>query len=131
MSDPWRERCPEGHAAVEHHTATFYCSACGKTYPGEPLDATEHEFPVDGPDPIPPVTVEYVLRKLYHETGDTVTTTTVTDLGVRTRAIGKRLHDARDRGLVERIGAASPYRWTFTEAGLAHVRGTHAIASDD
>jgi len=43
MSDPWRKRCPKGHASIVVHNArqSFRCRSCERTYDRAPLDATE------------------------------------------------------------------------------------------
>jgi len=44
--EPWRFRCPEGHASVQLGTEYFWCDACGTSYPKDELtDVT--------PDPSP------------------------------------------------------------------------------
>ena len=43
MRDPWRKRCPEGHASLTIHNdrQSFRCEACGKTYDHPPVDAAK------------------------------------------------------------------------------------------
>ena len=50
MSEPWRLRCPEGHASLRHpHTKDgYYCERCRRLYDGEPVDAKAVDgFPVE------------------------------------------------------------------------------------
>ena len=50
MTDPWRLRCPEGHASLRHpHTKDgYYCERCRRLYEGEPIDAKAVDgFPVE------------------------------------------------------------------------------------
>jgi hypothetical protein len=39
--DPWRRRCPRGHASLVTHIDkdSYRCQACEQTYDGEPIDA--------------------------------------------------------------------------------------------
>jgi len=53
MTDPWRLRCPEGHADLRHPVSKdgYYCKRCEELYPGEPIDAKHVDgFPVEVPD---------------------------------------------------------------------------------
>lgn len=66
MSKAWRNRCPEGHSNIESRQGRRYqCKSCDAIYAGEPLDATQHDFPVpDRADVIETPTVEEVLGEL-------------------------------------------------------------------
>lgn len=39
MNDPWRYRCPEGHASIRNRVGGgYWCKYCQKKYEGEPID---------------------------------------------------------------------------------------------
>lgn len=122
--DPWRWRCPQGHTSIETSADRYRCKACGEKYLGTPYDAAEHEFPVDGdPGPVDRYPIGDVLRALFYGVGrDTETTAKASDLGDRPREIGQKLHEAEKRGLVESVGASSPYRWRLTQRGYDKAR---------
>jgi len=46
----WRKRCPKGHTALKKRQTrpVYYCESCDVYYPGQPFEAGEHEFPVEG-----------------------------------------------------------------------------------
>jgi len=127
MTDPWRLRCPKGHASVTVYSDTYLCEACDETYDGEPFDAKRTEFPVDE-EPLPKAVHDEVLAELVRRCEDDNTS----------RLLARRLHPGRSRqigailaelaqdGLVEKLGCGSPngYKWRPTEAGRRHVLDT-------
>ena len=42
-AQPWRFRCPEGHASLELYVSGYWCSACHQTYQGDPVDLAPTE----------------------------------------------------------------------------------------
>ena len=50
-AEPWRLRCPQGHASLQHRARDdgFYCKRCGRSYGHSPIDAAAVEsFPRGG-----------------------------------------------------------------------------------
>lgn len=53
MGDPWRMRCPRGHASISDSRGvdgSYRCPACGRRWSHGPYDAAAVEFPVVDPD---------------------------------------------------------------------------------
>lgn len=48
MTDPWLDRCPEGHSSLRSRREGYCCQSCGVRYRGEPYDPRQTEFPVEG-----------------------------------------------------------------------------------
>jgi len=119
---PWRLRCPQGHASIEpRQDDTYYCDTCGCKYPGEPLDATTTDFPVDGIERIEAPDADDVLAALDGATR-TRPSAAVRQLPVPTGVATQRLLALRDAGLVETTNSTGrAARWRLTAAGRARV----------
>lgn len=52
MRDPWRLRCPQGHAAVQIRSDWYYCQSCESYYSGSPHDPKREDLPIDE-EPMP------------------------------------------------------------------------------
>jgi hypothetical protein len=118
VSDPWRKRCPEGHTAVTtRQTGGYYCQTCQARYAGEPHDAAADDAP-DAPDVRWSYDVLEAVGMLYRETRDTETAVRARRVSDRPAAFGQTMRKARNRGLVEKVSAAtSAGRYRVTETG--------------
>ena len=121
MGEPWRYRCPEGHANIINRSETYRCRSCEETYIGDPLAAGGDD--ADGGAPVQcdervvldqlVATVEGPLRSRAKsgELEDNINGTS--------RMIGHRLAKLESAGLVERIEVShSGNWWRPTEAGI-------------
>jgi hypothetical protein len=114
----------------------YFCQSCGLQYPGEPVDATEHDLPLDdderGPDHQGrPVGREHqeVLDDLVDATSPpTRTAAKVRELPGRRTSVGKRLVQLEDDGLAKKHSRSSSSGdwWEPTEAGLDAADGGQA-----
>ena len=134
MSEPWRYRCPKGHACIStNETGGYRCASCGERYAGRPYDAAKTEFPVDE-DPVPIPTPEDVLEALVDVCGrperDSIRARYLGDWTVR--QLRHPLLVLEERGLVHRATNGNHgHHWQPTEAGVLHVRGGETPESMD
>lgn len=123
--NPWRQRCPQGHASVTHFSDTYHCNACGRTYEGDPYDAKRTEFPVEGDDALPKDIHDQVLAELVHQCKDPTTEwCRAHKIGIGSpRQVGRVLAGFEDDGLVERLGSGGNkgHHWRPTDAGRQRV----------
>ena len=42
-AQPWRFRCPEGHANIRLYVSSYRCGTCGRAYDGDPVDLAPTE----------------------------------------------------------------------------------------
>lgn len=128
----WQKRCPQGHATVREYSETYYCNACGRTYKGDPYDATETEFPVADDDPLPVDIHDEVLEELVQRCRDPTKEYLRAkhfEIG-RPYQVGRVLSELEDDGLVEQCGTPSNgYRWAPTDAGEQTVLETKRRAA--
>lgn len=129
MPDPWTQRCPKGHAALENVVNGYACASCRRAgddyrYEGEPFDARKHEFPVDDyrVETREIVDRDRVLRIMVAR-ADKVTWTAVghiEHLGTR-QEIGAQLRELRKDGLVKKREQSHRPLWRPTADGFAVV----------
>lgn len=135
VTDPWRLRCPKGHATIEIGKSGYRCESCGGRYHGEPYDASKTDFPVTDPtftssdrEEVLEALVEYcdhpnhpaILAKYLARGTDRA------DRCVGSyRQVVHALTALEEDGLVERGGRGEKRRgfWWPTEAGIERVRG--------
>ena len=132
MSEPWRYRCPKGHASISgwatrserrDSTKRYRCSACRAVYEGDPYDAAVTEFPVDE-EPIDQPDMDAVLAELVR----------ICDQPRRAYArarefdawtpkqVGHQLQVLEDCGYVRRAsGSSRGHHWQPTEIGRRRV----------
>ena len=120
--DPWKLRCPEGHTSIDINSSSYQCDACGVTYEGEPFDAAETEFPVEG-TARNQWTVERALHRLYQHTGDAETAAYARDIAENARSMGSALARAADKGFVVRENRGQTARWRLTQTGYVRACG--------
>jgi len=125
MSKAWRNRCPEGHSNIESRQGRRYqCKSCDAIYAGEPLDATQHDFPVpERADVIETPTGEEVLGELRRREYNGRTEIKADDLGHQPSAAA-HLRALRARGFVEKHSRARASTWRLTDTG-------HDVAKSD
>ena len=124
MTDPWRNRCPQGHASVTIYAESYKCGTCGEHYAGEPYDPKHTEFPVEDDPPLPKDTETEILAELVRRTAEPTTSwlrARQFDIG-RPKQVGQLLAGLEDQGLVEKVtGAPRGHHWRPTEAGRQRV----------
>lgn len=119
MSSAWRTRCPEGHSNIESRKGPYYiCLSCETRYAGEPLDAAEHEFPVEGRKREEELPSRFeVLTELVRLYEEGRTEIKAKELGHKPSA-ANHLGRLRQRGLVEKRSRARGSSWLPTERGI-------------
>lgn len=126
----WLRRCPYGHSNLVGRSGDCYaCRSCGTTYRGDPLDARQHEFPVDDADKHlrqDPPHRRTVLAELV-ELDQRKDTIKASDLsGGKPQALASKLVRLRDEGLVEDEEWSTGNAWAPTDAGRRAVYGGEA-----
>jgi len=108
------------------------CRTCEVKYAGSPLDAAEHDFPIDnwgdrvrGETPHR-FSVLTELVSLHRRGRDALKASEIGDWPAK--AVARQLTELRREGLVERVERATSSRWKATDAGwgLAGCRGATA-----
>jgi len=122
MTEPWRLRCPEGHADLSMNNDYYRCDTCGLTYEGEPFDAAETDFPADG-ETRTEWTPERAVARLWEVGGDIDAARMARQLGDESLQIGNALAKAAEQGLVEWVNNNYPRRWSLTQKGYIRVCG--------
>jgi hypothetical protein len=126
MPEPWRYRCPEGHASIStRQNGTYRCQSCETTYRGDPVDAASDRDsqPTTEVESTADIGALEVTHMLWRETGDTSTTAHARDLPVKTRTAAHALQSAAERGYVDRIERSCASRWFVTELGERFMPG--------
>lgn len=131
MTDPWRLRCPQGHAAIEVYQSRHYCESCGNWYDGTPHDAKHVEFPVDD-EPLVDDDRDSVLEALVDQCrGGGRDWVRARDLGARPRQIGQLLSRLEDDGVVDRRHAGNGDLWRPTDAARRRALGDSAETPEE
>jgi len=118
-SNPWRYRCPDGHAAITPRGDGYYCQSCGARYRTGPFDAARAEFPVTV-DRQAGVDDDDLLDQLVAETGEVRDSLRLRELdGGTTAERREALYRLIRQGYVKRIETAnsSADRYRPTDAG--------------
>jgi len=120
--EPWRYRCPEGHAAVVRRTTGGYrCQTCQAEYDGAPVDLkTDETSDAEPQTPIHPLTA---TRRLWHATGDPDATARCRQFSSRPAAMAAALERAEANALVERVEASRATRWRVREPAARMLSG--------
>jgi len=122
MRSAWQTRCPRGHSSLEGRNADYYrCRSCERRYKGSPLDAAEHDFPVDDVEdhamPETPDKIE-VLAELVRRCDDGRSGLKANEIQAGpSPSVTQSLIQLRDRGLVEEQERSTASRWIPTDAG--------------
>ena len=136
MTDPWRWRCPKGHASLEtaREKDGYRCKSCGERYHGSPHDAAETEFPVQA-EPAMTADKDSVLEALVKACENPlISRRKASHLSDNPESAGCVLAQLRKEGLVERLNTnkSRRYHWRPTEAGRQKVlRDKRAEALND
>jgi hypothetical protein len=140
---PWIDRCPEGHASLEHRQTGYHCGPCGQTYPGEPYDARHTEFPVEDE---PGATGQSMAREKFGVLADLVQATEPeTRTAVKARkldgdpsVVGRILANLEDAGLVASDSRPTTNWWRPTPEGRRFggasgpsAKASQEVATDD
>lgn len=122
MRSAWRYRCPRGHTTLEGRNGDYYrCRSCERRYKGSPLDAAEHDFPVDNIEdmtlPKTPGQNE-VLGELVRRCQAGRSGLKANEIQAGPRAsVARRLAQLRERGLVKKLERGRGSRWKPTDSG--------------
>lgn len=131
MAEPWRYRCPKGHASITHRKQGFECESCGGRYRGDPVDAKEvAEWPADDRDPLwtGVISEQEVLSEVVDQTAPQDRhLASVDQLPWRANRINKQLHSLAKRGLLEQVGEKRKFKWRPTERGRQAVAGLNGM----
>lgn len=136
MSDPWRKRCPEGHADIINRTYGYQCGSCERAFVGEPHDAAATDFPVDRD-----LSSERVVDLVAESLAAPGQWFSVGDIGrIENRVLGPILARAHERGLLEVKRRAARNQWRLSQAGREETgvalpdrtaRGQQEVLADD
>lgn len=127
--NPWRQRCPKGHASLQVHSSSYRCRSCERVYDGRPYDESDvDEFPIEGDRPRPDISWQSIVmvmaRLQSHETRSKwfQADELAGELGTRMQQVAGHWPELLDRELVERYGSTSQGgRYALTEKGHAVV----------
>lgn len=124
----WLRRCPRGHTNVKRREGDqHYCGSCECHYAGSPLDARDHEFPVDDLDhrQIDQTPHRYaVLDELVRRcnVGDSGLKASEFDCATRQSAAAS-LSQLQGYGMVTKQTRATAARWAPTDKGRRQTLG--------
>jgi len=138
-ADPWRRRCPKGHANISSRTDGHYCDSCKQYYATDPVDAAAvDEWPAtEQIERLSPWTILVTLVELdaTHDRDGFFARDLAAEVGSRATAITPQLKTLRTFGVVTAIETGyDAYRYEVTAEGHEWVLGasgeSHSDATD-